>query len=326
MTCTSLARSAPNLSFLAGRALAMSQLPQSPLGPQTPAAPNPPAQDFEMSIRAFSDFMSPSPVKKRASSNGRIFRSSSARPGILFKTPAQRKPDRRVHFAPLPGEQETCFTELDPDEKDAIYDEEDISYFDPSGRKTGTVRMPKPTRRTASPPPLEMSSVEVWGLPDHDQKFAKHFEAMSKRKKPSRKSLRLLPSESQQIATASQEVGAMAEAFIQASQTRKKGLELAAEKRAEAECRSGYMEKTSVPAAMDMFQDQENVEPVDDVSLVLDNLDKFLDNTWGIDMGTAESHANDACSSQEKETAPSQGATQKVEDPMHALETNVWAE
>lgn len=326
MTCTSPVGSIPNLSFLAGKALAMSQPQQSPWGPQTPAAPNPPAQDFEMSIRAFSDFMSPSPVKKRASLNRNILRSSSAKPGILFKTPAPRKPDRRVHFAPLPGEQETCFTESDPDAKDAIYEEEDVSYFDLSGRKTGTVRMPKPTTRAASPPPMEMSAVEVGALPDHDQKFAKHFEAMSKRKKPIRKSLRLLPSGSQQSATASQDVGAMAEAFVQASQTRRKGLELAAEKKTEAERRPEYVDKTSVPVAMDIFEDQENVEPVDDVSLVLDNLDKFLDNTWGIDMGTGESPENDARSKQEKEITPSQGAAQKPEDPMLALETNVWAD
>lgn len=326
MACTSPSVSTPDLGVLAGKALAMSQPAQSPWGPPTPAAPSPPAQDFEMSIRAFSDFMSPSPVKKRASSNRNILRSSSAKPGILFKTPAPRKPDRRVHFAPLPGEQETCFTESDTDGKDAIYEEEDISYFDLSGRKTGTVRMPKPTTRAASPPPMEMSAVEVGALPDHDQKFAKHFEAMSKRKKPIRKSLRLLPSRSQQSATASQDAGAMAEAFIQASQTRRKCMELAPEKKAEVECRPEYVDKTSVPVAMDIFEDQENVEPVDDVSLVLDNLDKFLDNTWGIDMGTGESTENDARSKQDKEIAPSQGAPQKLENPMLALETNVWAD
>ncbi|KAG6360223.1 hypothetical protein INS49_011279 [Diaporthe citri] len=324
-TCTSSTGSTPDLSILAGKALAMSQPPQRPWVPQTPAAPKLPAADFEMSIRAFSDFMSPSPVKKRASSNGSILRDSSGRSGILFKTPGQRKPDRQVHFAPLPGEQELFIDEPVPDAKDAIYDEEDVSYFDLSGQKTGTVRMPKPTMRAASPPPMEMSSVEVGTLPDHDQKFAKHFEAMSKRKKPSRKSLRLLPSDSQQTASASQEVGAMAEAFIQASQTRKKGLELAAEKRAEAERGYEYEEKTS-PVAMDIFEDQENVEPVDDVSAVLDNLDKFLDNTWGIEMETDDRPVNDARSKQEKETASSQAARRQVEDPLFSLEDNVWAD
>lgn len=327
MACTSPAGSTPDLSILAGKALAMSQQSQSPWEPRTPAAPNPPAQDFEMSIRAFSDFMSPSPVKKRASSNTTFPRSSTARPGILFKTPAQRKTDCHVRFAPLPGEQETCFTEFDPDGSVAIYDEEEVSYFDPCGKKTGTMRMPKPTtRRAASPPPIEMSSVEVGELPDHDQKFAKHFEAISKRKNPNRKPLRLLPSESQQTVPASQEVGAMAEAFIQASQTRKRGLELAAEKGAEAECESDLVDKTCVPKSMGTFADQENVEPVDDVSLVLDNLDKFLDNTWGIDISTGESPANDACSKHEKELEPTQGVAQKVEDQMYDLEANVWAD
>lgn len=319
--------SSPDLSILAGKALAMSQPSQSPWGPQTPAAPDLPAADFGMSIRAFSDFMSPSPVKKRASSNGSILRHSSARSGILFKTPRQRKPDRRVHFAPLPSEQELFITDPATDENDTIYDEEDVSYFDLSGRKTGTVRMPKPTARTASPPPLEMSSVEVGALPDHDQKFFKHFEAMSKRKKPSRKSLRLLPSDSQQTTSSSQEVGAMAEAFIQASQTRKKGLELAAEQRAGAEG-SCENEETSVFVAMDIFEDQENVEPVDDVSAVLDNLDEFLDNTWGVEVGTDDPPVNNARSKQEKKNAPSQHqhADWKAEDPLLSLETNVWVE
>ncbi|KAI7788792.1 protamine P1 [Diaporthe eres] len=325
-TCTRSTGSTPDLSILAGQALAMSQPPQNPWGPQTPAAPNLPAAEFEMSIRAFSDFMSPSPVKKRASSNGSILRCSSAKSGVLFKTPEQRKADRRVHFAPLPGEQESFITKPAPDEKDAIYDEEDVSYFDLSGRKTGTVRMPKPTMRAASPPPMETSSVEVGALPDHDQKFAKHFEAMSKRKKPSRKSLRLLPSGSQQSISASQEVGAMAEAFIQASQTRKKGLELAADKRAEAERGYEYEEKTSLPMAMDFFEDQENVEPVDDVSAVLDNLDKFLDDTWGIEMGTDDRPASDVRSKQEKETPSGQSARSKIEDPLFSLEDNVWAD
>lgn len=325
-TYNSPAGSTLDLSVLAGKALAMSQQPQSPWELKTPAAPNPPAPDFEMSIRAFSDFMSPSPVKKRATFNTKFLRRSSAQPGILFKAPGQRKPDRRVHFAPLPGEKGTCFTEFNLDESVAIYDEEDVSYFDPSGNKTGTIRMPKPTPRAASPPPMEMTSVEVWGLPDYDQKFAKHFEAMSKRKNRSRKSLRLLPLEPRLTATASQEVGAMAEAFIQASQTRKRGLELAADKGGEAECRPEFVDKTSISVAMDTIKDQENVEPVDDVSLVLDNLDKFLDNTWGIDMSFGESPADDACSKQEKEAAPSYGAAQIVEDPMFDLETNVWAD
>lgn len=326
MTYTSPAGSTPDLSVLAGKALAMSQQPQSPWEPKTPAAPNAPAQDFELSIRAFSDFMSPSPVKKRAAFSAKLLRRSSAKPCILFQTPGQRKSDRRVRFAPLPGEQETCFTEADPDESVAIYDEEDVSYFDPTGNKTGSIRMPKPTTRAPSPPPMEMSSVEVGGLPDYDQKFAKHFEAMSKRKNPSRKSLRLLPLESQTTATASQEVGAMAEAFIQASQTRKRGLELAAEKGGEPERRPEFVDRISVPAAMDILEDQENLEPVDDVSLVLDNLDKFLDNTWGIDMGTGESPADDARGKQGKETALIHGAAQNMEDPMFDLETNVWAD
>ncbi|KAI3399997.1 hypothetical protein diail_4831 [Diaporthe ilicicola] len=303
-TLTSPVGNTSNLSLLAGKALAVSQQPQSPWGAQGPPDSRFPTPDFEMPIKAFSDFMTPLPVKKRASSNGSILRCSGVRSGILFKTPGPQKPDRRVHFAPLPSEEVACNTELDKDETDGIYDEEDVPYFDPSGQKTGSVRLPKPTMRTASPPPLEMSSVEVGMLTDHDQKFAKHFEAMSKRKISSRKSLRLLPSESQQRTSASQEIGAMAEAFVQASQTRRKGLELAAEQTADAECRHDDMGGTSTCVALDFLEDQENMEPVDDVSAVLDNLDDFLDNTWGIETGIKDRSANEAQSDQERKFAP----------------------
>lgn len=326
MSCTSPTESRLNLSLLAGKALAMSQPPQVPWGPQTPAARKPPAAEFEMSIRAFSDFMSPSPVRMRASLNGSILRCSSGRSGILFKTTGQRNPGRRVHFGSLPGQQETCVTKPDAREMDYIFGEEDVSYFDPSGQKTGTMRLPKPTTRAASPPPMEMSSVEVSALPDHDKKFAKHFEAMSKRTKPRRKSLRLLPSDPQQTTSASQDVGAMAEAFIQASQTRKKGLELAAEKASEAELRHDNAAKATIPVAMDVFEDQENVEPVDDVSAVLDNLDKFLDNTWDIEVGTEDRHANDMRNKHEKEASLTHDVQPKVADPMLLLEANVWAD
>ncbi|KKY38145.1 hypothetical protein UCDDA912_g01903 [Diaporthe ampelina] len=171
-----------------------------------------------------------------------------------------------------------------------------------------------------------MGSVGVSALPDHDQKFAKHFEAVSKRKKPSRKSLRLLPSDSQQMTSASQDVGAMAEAFIQASQTRKKLLHLAVEKTPEEEWRHDNAAQVTIPVAMDIYEDQENVEPVDDVSTVLDNLDKFLDNTWEIEMGTDNRHANDAWGKQEKKAASNQGAQRNVEDPMLSLEANVWSD
>lgn len=324
--CASTTGSTPNLSLLAGKAVAVSQPAKSPWGERTPSVSNLPTPNFEMSIRAFSDFMTPSPIKKRVSSNGSILTCSSTRSGILFKTSEPQKPARRVHFAPLPGKEEAFITEPETDDTDGIYDEEDISYFDPSGQKTGTVRLPKPTTRVASPPPTEMSSVEAGVLPDHDQKFAKHFEAMSKRKKPTRKSLRLLPSESQQGTSPRQEVGAMAEAFIQASQTRRKGLELAVEKKAEAEREYGHVEKAFTPVAMEVFEDQENVEPVDDVSAVLDNLDDFLDNTWGIDMGVNDRPADEAHSNQEKKPASIQSAQQEVGDPMLSLEANVWAD
>lgn len=325
-TFTSPIGSAPNLSLLAGEALATSQQPQSPWVAQDPPDSNFPTSDFEMSIKAFSDFMTPSPVKKRASFSRSILRCSSARSGILFKTPGPQKPERRVHFAPLPSEELTCNVGLNTDQTESIYDEEEVSYFDPSGQKTGSVRLPKPTTRAASPPPVEMSSVEVGVLPDHDQKFAKHFEAMSKRKTPSRKSLRLLPPGSQQMTPAGHEVGAMAEAFIQASQTRRKASELAVEKMADTECRHEHLGKTSVPVVLDLLEDQENVEPVDDVSAVLDNLDDFLDNTWGIEMGISDSGENKAQNDQEKKIGSSHSVLQSSEDPMLSLEANVWAD
>lgn len=320
------AQAAPNgssstLDFLAGKQLPFSQPPQSPWTAHTPAHFNPPSSDFAMSIKAFSDFATPSPTKKRASFNGSILRDR-------FKTPVFQKPRRQVHFAPLPGEDESGNMDIDQKGDDTIYVEEDVY-------KTGPVRVPRPITRAASPPPKDVSPAEVGGLLDQDSKFAKHFEAMAKRKKSPRKTLKLLPSDSQQAAAASPGVGAMAEAFIQASQTRRKALEMAesdeaAEAKVAGEGDDLPVVKSSSPVAMDTAEGQENVEPVDDVSAVLDNLGEFLDNTWGVALDVGEQGADYSRAQPQPKTPQgkkdARGIFDTVGDPMVALNVNVWAQ
>ncbi|ROW16977.1 hypothetical protein VPNG_01152 [Cytospora leucostoma] len=311
------------LEPLAGQVLPFPQLPQNPWLAHTPTHSNLPTPDFTMSIRAFSNFATPSPTKKRASFNGSILRDR-------FNTPVFQKPERRVHFAAFPGE-DAENTECD----NIIFVEDDVSYFDPSGHKTSTMRVPRPVARAASPPPLDVSCAEVGGLLDHDAKFAKHFEAMARRKKsPPRRTLKLLPSDSQQSTTASQGVGAMAEAFIQASQTRRGALEMAGADATEAEAAGDHnilpTEKAFSPIAIDRQEGQENIEPVDDVSAVLDNLGEFLDDTWGVGLAAGGEVAEETRIRAQPQTPQGKqtprGMFDMVGDPMLALKFNVWAE
>ncbi|KUI67823.1 hypothetical protein VM1G_03476 [Cytospora mali] len=313
------------LKLPADKVLPFSKPPQSPWMAHTPAHSNLPTPDFTISIKAFSDFATPSPTKKRASFNRSILRDR-------FKTRLFQKPNRRVHFAPLPGDKDAGNIEVDQKDDDTIYIEEDVSYFDPGGHKPRTVRGPKPVVRAASPPPKDVSSAEVGGLLDHNSKFAKHFEAMAKRKKnPPRVALRLLPSDSQQT-TASQGVGAMAEAFIQASQTMKNAFNMtevdAAETKAADEEHDLSTDKGFEFNTMDSIENQENqenVEPVDDVSAVLDNLGEFLDDTWGVGLGAGvEGGAEEETREQPQPRMPQ--VLDIVGDPMLALNINVWAD
>ncbi|KUI55280.1 hypothetical protein VP1G_02602 [Cytospora mali] len=320
-SCTAL-----NLS--ANKVLPFSQPPQSPWMAHTPAHSSLPTPDFTISIKAFSDFATPSPTKKRASFNGSILRDR-------FKTRLFQKPNRRVHFAPLTNDEDAGNMEVDQEDDDTIYIEEIIS----GGHKTGNVRVPRPVVRAASPPPKDVSSAEVGGLLDHDSKFAKHFEAMAKRKKnPPRVALRLLPSDSQQT-TASQGVGAMAETFIQASQIMKNTLNMtevdAAETRAADEDHDLSTAKgliTNTRDSIENQENQENVEPVDDVSAVLDNLGEFLDDTWGVGLGAeVEGGEEEETRDQPQPRVPqckqgARGVFDIVGDPLMALNINVWAD
>ncbi|KAJ4411620.1 hypothetical protein N0V82_008989 [Gnomoniopsis sp. IMI 355080] len=305
------------LSFLAGQALAFSPASQTPW-----AGDRLPSPDFSLSLKKFSDFMIPSPSKKRASSDGSILRGLGSASRRLVGTPIPSKPKRRVTFAPLPGEEQPVPALESRDNE--IYVEEDLSYFDSKGNKTASIRITRSQTRAASPPPSECDTANADVLPDHDDKFAKHFEAMSKRKMgPPRRSQRLLPSESQQT-DGSQPIDAMAEAFIQASQTRQKTSELAEAVDDNARLFQSSSEKTNSPMIMDATEQQENIDPVDDVSAVLDNIDDFLDNSWGFDTSFNTHVEKEAPPKQQAETVPSRFAN--VGDPMVAMHANVWAD
>lgn len=317
-----------DLSFLAGRALAFAPTPQTPwMGDKLPSP------DFSLSVKRFSDFMKPSPTKKRSSPKDQsILRSPSFGSNILFPSSAPSRPPRRVTFAPLPGEEAIDSVDPATQEGGSMYVEEDVSYFGPAGKKTTTVRVTRPTTRAASPPPRDVNSAEAGKIPDHDDKFAKHFEAMSKRKKkPVQRPPRLLPSDSPQT-NSSQDLGAMAEAFIQASQTRRKGLELDApciDSPARRLSQSHTPVEQATPLRRAGFVDQENAAPVDDVSAVLDNLDDFLDNTWGMNLSMDEGQDAEAGFQQTVSTPPTQSVKSPAKqdgDATWGLHFNVWAD
>lgn len=309
-----------SLSMLAGEAIPFSEAPQTPwVGDKLPS-PN-----FSLSVKKFSDFMGPSPTKKRFSSSGSILRDSGMSSRILFRTSEPEKPRRHVAFAPLPGEEKAGSADANLNDENEIFVEDDVSYFDVKGNKTSSIRVVRPTARASSPPPSQVHTGDADELPDFDHKFAKHFEIMSKRcTNPAKRISRLLPSDSQPT-NASQEVGAMAEAFIQASQTRKKTTELG-----EAEIDGNFRKDDPCvgahfsPAAKNPIEEQENAEPVDEVSAVLDNLSDFLDNTWGFDMSMDVCTDGEAPIQQQTKTAANR--FENAGDPLLAMEANVWAD
>lgn len=308
------------LSSLAGEALAFSPAPQTPwLGDRLPS-PN-----FSLSVKRFSDFMKPSPEKKRASANGSILRSSARdnTSRVLFETPVPVKADRHVQFAPLPGEDDALLSTLESKGKENLI-EEDVSYFDAKGVKTASMRITRSHTRATSPPPANINIADADDLSDRDDKFASHFEAVSKRAQdPPLKKQRLLPSESQQT-NGSQAADAMAEAFIQASQTRQKSLELMEALKENSRLSEPSPDKIFSPAAVDpvgepaVYMD----EPIDDVSAVLDNIDDFLDNSWGFN--TSMNVEEEAPAKQPPSMVPSRFA--HVGDPMLTMHANVWAD
>lgn len=306
------------LSSLAGQALAFSPEPRIQwTGGQFAS------QVFSLSVKRFSDFMKPSPSKKRASADGSILRNSNSTSRVLFGSTTPVKPKRRVTFAPLPDEKDAALTAAGLKDNE-VYVEEDLSYFDAKGNKTASIHITRSQTRAASPPPSEMSTVDADELPDHDHKFAKHFEAISKRREaPPRKTQRLLPSESQQT-NGSQAIDAMAEAFIQASQMGKQSSELVEAIDANSQLVQSSSEKTNSLTVVHSIEQQENIDPVDDVSAVLDNIDDFLDNSWGFDTSLNVDTKRESPAKQQAETVPSRFAN--VGDPMLAMHANVWAD
>lgn len=312
----------PDLSMIVEDVLTFSETPQLPwLGDKLPSPRSP------LSVKRFSDFMKPSPTKKRAPAIRSILHESNSSSRLLFEKPvAQAVPRRCVSFAPLLGAGSTSFSEAQTQDNDECYVEEDVSYFDTKGEKTSSVRVARPSVRACSPPPAQVNPSEAGELPDHDHKFANHFEAMSKRQKnPTRKIMRLLSQESQ-LAEASQDVGAMAEAFIEASQTNKIPVELPTTE-------MDRLHKSDKPAGEDVVdslaikrkEEQENVDPVDDVSAVLDNLSDFLDNTWGVDL-SMEADAEATAPVQGQQARSALNRIDHVGDPLLSLNFNIWAD
>lgn len=282
---------------------------------------NLPTPNFTMSIKSFSQFMSPSPTKKRTSLGGNRLSSTQSAARNPWAKSSFKKPNRHVSWAPLPGEavDSAAINSDENKENETIYDEEDVSFFDAAGRKKGTYTIARP--RAASPPPL--SAVPAAELPDYDSKFAKHFEAMAKRKKTQgilrpRMASRLLPTGSQQVPS-SPGLGAMAEAFIQASQTRKLQQQQHVDVDVSAEAQDLGFDDESLDNVGDgslPIRGNELEEEVDEVSAVLDNLDKFLDDTWEMN-GLQEEPTVE----RPQKDVRSFGSTG---DPMKALEFNVW--
>ncbi|KAF3766053.1 hypothetical protein M406DRAFT_329896 [Cryphonectria parasitica EP155] len=262
-------------------------------------------------------------VKTRTSAKASILRGPASCSRLLFEAPTAPKAKRRVTFAPLPGESSPKEVTSKEDSEICV---EDVSYFDARGKKTASIRVTKPTSRAASPPPSNLNITEADDFPDHDHKFSKHFAVMSKRKKqPPRRSLRLLPSDSQQTSD-SQEAAAMAEAFIEASQTRKDVPELAEvpDRNIVQQIGSPADKNRCYPMGQSLCERLENIEPTDDVSAVLDNIDDFLDNTWGVNTSMD-------IDTDQKDQVPSHSQTAKgrvdnIGDPMLAMNINVWAD
>lgn len=270
---------------------------QSPRTDKKPSGPNSP-----VSLKKFSDFMDISPCKSRRTISGSILRESD-HPRLLFGPSSTQKATRRVSFALLPGEEA------------------------------------EPTTRAASPPPFSLSTTEAGLLPDQDNKFAKHFEVMAKRKKePQWKTPRLIPPDSPEHDN-SQGVTAMVDAFIQVSDLEKGAMEVSntSSNRGNAQQITGSpVDKNSTISQISRFENRENIEPVDEVSAVLDNIDDFLDNTWGIDMGMDidDDDDDDGAVGQKfpVRKKPKTGSKRldgnddDVGGPMLTLDVNVWAD
>lgn len=309
-----------NLRMLAGAALVSTQEPQTPwLGDKCPS----PGHWFP--VKKFSDFMDPEPTRKLVSADGSILRGNDSCRHLLFGMSLPPKTKRHVTFASLPSEEEAGSAESRlKDDNDSCIDE-NVFDFDCNGDKTISMSFAKSKVRAASPPPIGVNSVNADEFPDYEHRFARHFEAMSKRKrKTAERAPRLLPSDSQQ-GSESQGFGAMAEAFIQASQTRKKSSELAVTfLKDNSQVGNPLAGKRHNSTCVNPLEEQENIEPVDDVSAVLDHLDDYFDNTWGVDT-SAGIDMNKESRAQQHTKAASRW-TENIGDPMLVPNVNVWAD
>ncbi|PSS00576.1 hypothetical protein BD289DRAFT_29306 [Coniella lustricola] len=289
-------------------------------------------------LKKFSDFMDLSPCKKRKTIRGGILRRSGDPSRLLFRSASGQKTTRRVSFAQLPGE------ETQPE---VMASHPEISI--PGKQRTIlSSRGDKSTNRGASPPPSSLSTTEAGLLPDQDNKFAKHFEVMAKRKKlPQWKRPRLLSPESP-TPEDSLGVAAMANAFIQASELEGGAPEGEIVVNLTSSGRNAQHVTTTTGGSPDdktssgiptisPIENRENVEPVDEVSAVLDNIDDFLDNTWGIDMSmdvddagdddaavTAKTNQKSQVREQTQHKTGSKRFDDGAGDPMFSTDLNVW--
>ena len=264
--------------------------------PSTPDASQSAISELASSIRPFSNFLTPSPVKqwkpKRTSlASGSRLPSTQVLADAATSNPwtntSSVKSSRRVSFAPLPGEEAR-----DADDDGNKENEEAESEL-PARPANHSLKKASSAVRAVSPPLLTHSE----DMQDHDHRFAAHFQAMAKKDRVPRLGRRLLPTASQQV-LGSPAVGAMAEAFIEAEQIK-------------ANSKDGML---ATPSPHE--QEQEAVAPllneesVDDVSAVIDNLGDFL-NAWDVDAELAEARPP---------ILPAVGASQ-----MTGLEVNAWS-
>ncbi|KAK3683898.1 hypothetical protein B0T22DRAFT_469128 [Podospora appendiculata] len=275
-----------------------------PIQPSTPNTKQSslPTPDFTLSIKSFRDFMTPSPKRRRkrrrvSTDDGRLSSTQAlvdaaisnpwARSSINKKQKKKAKKDknRRVSWAPLPGEEteQASTPTIDPQTTSNVTD------------SSASGSTPK-RARGASPPPL---GTPTTSLPARNQKFGKHFAAMASRRvragTPRKSTNRLLPSASQQTCD-SPAVDAMAEAFLQADE------QLAMyqgatgsdhqEGPSSSQIRTGAAdaEEETQEGQTDEDGEETQLESVDDVTEVLDNLSEFL-GSWDVDAELAKARA-----------------------------------
>ncbi|GAB1313608.1 hypothetical protein MFIFM68171_03818 [Madurella fahalii] len=194
-----------------------------------------PTPDFTFPVRSFRDFMTPSPqrpAKRRRISTDThchlpstqaLINAAISNPWAKPSTSRPRR-QKRVSWAPLPDETEPTTPAIEPDV--AAADSRCGAGLSTSDANVIRTKTPTQVPRAGSPPPSILATSK---LPtEANQKFAKHFAAVTNRRRrggssggvaaqrtPHLQKRRLLPSESQRVCP-SPAVDAMAEAFLQA--------------------------------------------------------------------------------------------------------------